>query len=58
MNTDERHARVSKVINKTLSRVLGGSIQETSLNLLVTEIDDIYKPYLAFDSPEETVSEQ
>lgn len=53
MNTDERKEKVEKIIKDTLHRVFGGSIPETTLNSLISEIDSVYKPFLAFGDPEE-----
>jgi hypothetical protein len=46
MNEDERKLKVRKIIEQSLFRVLGGSIQETELKTLIENIDAIYLPYL------------
>jgi len=46
MNMDERRLKVQKVIEDELYRVIGGSIQATSLKNMVANIDNIYLPHL------------
>lgn len=55
MNADERKLKVKKVIENTLFKVLGGSIQETTCNSLVDAIDALYLPHLKENGESEQI---
>ena len=51
MKIDERKAKVEKIIKDEFYRVLGGSIQATSLASIVNGIDNVYLPHLKEEEP-------